>query len=203
MSTFAVDARYDAQLPVGASGIDAIVRITASGIGAPGIVVSLRLWTPLGATVAILRERSPATADLHGATRLDDRTVEYPAGRWTEGRREYGLAVALPARGAGDEMLAARLYVVVDGTVVARAPIAVTWIDDELRTDPYTTGAARSDRPQQTEELPTGPSPQPRHVLVDEARAEPCGGCGLLPADGDRFCERCGHELGMPAGRRR
>jgi hypothetical protein len=206
VSAFAVTALYDAHLPLGAAGVDAVVRVTASGLGAPGVDASLRLWTPHGATLAVLRERSPASGDLHGATRLDERTVEYPAGRWTDGPREYELAVALAPRGAGDEMLAARFGVAVGGEVVARAPIAVTWTYDERPTAPSTGGAARSARSRlvTADELPTGPSPEPRHRLVDEPHAgEPCDGCGLHPADGDRYCEGCGRELGLDARRPR
>jgi hypothetical protein len=206
VSAFAVIALYDAHLPLGAAGVDAVVRVTASGLDAPGAAASLRVWTPLGATVAILRERSPASGDLHGAVRLDERTVEYPAGRWTDGPREYQLAVALPAGGVGDEMLAARLGVAVGGEVVAGAPVAVTWIDDERPTAASTGSAARSTRPRvvTADELPTGLSPEPRHTLVDEPHAgEPCAGCGLHSADGDRYCEGCGRELGPVAGRSR
>jgi hypothetical protein len=198
VSAFAVTALYDAHLPVGASGVDAGVRIAVSGVGDPGVVASLRLWTPLGATVAVLRERSPAAGDLRSAIRLDDRTVEYPAGLWADGSREYELAVALPPREAGDERLAARFAVVVGGEIVGGAPIAVTWADDERLTVPSTGSAARSARRRvvTAAELPTGPSPQPRHTLADEPHAaEPCAGCGLHPADGDRFCEGCGREL--------
>lgn len=201
MSPFAVTALYDTHLSVGASGVDAVVRITASGIDEPGVAASLRVWTPLGATVAVLREHSPAAVDLHGAIRLDDRTVEYPAGPWTDGTREYELVVALPTGHAGDEMLAARFGVVVGDEVLGAAPIAVTWIDDR-RLTVRSGGAAPPARPSvvTAEELPTGPSPQPRHPSVDAAHAgEPCAGCGLRPGDGDRYCEACGYELG--AGR--
>jgi hypothetical protein len=200
VSAFAVTALYDALLPVGAAGVDAVVRVAASGVAASGVAASLRLWTPLGVSVGALRERSPATGDLRdAAVALDERTVECPAGRWTDGVREYELAVGLPARDAGDEMLAARLGVVVEGELVGAARIAVTWCDDERPTAPSTAGASHAAPPRVVtaeEELPTGMSPRPRHTLVDEPHAAgPCAGCGLHPADGDRFCEGCGHEL--------
>ena len=182
MSGFDVAASHSGYLPVGASTVEAIVRIRGPRIDAPGVDVALRLWTPRGASVAVLREIAPATGDLRGtAVALDDLTVQYGADRWTGGSREYELAVAVPPRAAGDELLAARLAVVAGGVVVGRALIAVMCIDDAA------VAAA---------ELPTGPSPPPRRPLAGEPACDgPCPGCGARPADGDRFCEACGRDL--------
>lgn len=199
VNAFAVAAAYDAHLPVGAAGVRALVRVTARDLAEPGVAVSLRLWTPLGSTIANLREVSPAIADLRErAIRLDDRTVEYPAGRWTDGAREYELAVGLPPRPAGDEMLAARFAVAAHGEVVGRAQIAVAWIPDERPVGPpaASADASTSVGAVAAADLPTGPSPCPRHLLPGEASAgEPCPGCGLPAEEGDRFCECCGHDL--------
>jgi hypothetical protein len=205
VSAFAVAELHDAYLAVGAATVEAVVWIQASGIDERGVDVSLRLWTPLGATVAALRGVSPPTGDLCDAgVRLDDRTVEYPAGRWRDGACAYELAVALPARRAGDEMLAARFVVAVAGEVVARAPIVVAWTDDRRLITATADGASESTPTAAVAatELPTGLSPQPRHMLVDASPAgEPCPGCRLRPEDGDRFCEACGHELAGGRGR--
>lgn len=183
MTAFDVTAQYDAHLPVDASTVAATVRIRAAPIDEPGVDAWLRLWTPRGAIVEVLREVSPATGDLLGdAVRLDALTIQCPAGRWTGGAREYELAVALAPRDAGDELLAARLGVVVDGEVVARALVAVVCVDAAV--------AAAA-------ELPTGWSPQAVAAVAAGPLADgPCPGCGLRPADGDRFCEACGRELG-------
>jgi hypothetical protein len=195
MSAFDVVAEYEPYLPAGASSVAAVVRVTAAGTGRPGAEASLRLWTPLGAAVAVLRETSPASADLRErAVRLDDRTVAYPAGRWTGGARAYELAVALPARRAGDEMLAARLEIIVDGQVGAGVRISVTWTDDERLVGPPGDHAPTSAETAAAQR-PTAPSPQPRHLLTARPAAKVCSRCGLAPADGDRFCERCGREL--------
>jgi hypothetical protein len=187
VSTFDVDARYGAYLPVDASIVEATVRVRAAPIDEPGADVSLRLWTPRGATVVVLREVSPATGDLRdGAARLDELTLECPAGRWTGGAREYELAIALPPHDAGDELLAARLGVVVADEVVARALIAVVCVDAAV--------AAAA-------ELPTGWSPQAGHPFAGGPSAGgPCPGCGVRPADGDRFCEACGEQLAPGRG---
>lgn len=201
MRALCVAAIYDPHLPVGARDVQAIVRITASELSERGVEASLRLWTPLGATVTALRERCPGTEDLRGgAIRLDERTVQYAAGRWMDGAREYELVIALPARGAGDEMLATRFSVVVDEEVVGRAPIAVAWTAGE-RLIAGTGAPARSTRSNDPAlaDLPTGPSTRPRHTLAGRSPAQrPCPVCDLQAADGDRFCERCGHELVGP-----
>jgi hypothetical protein len=189
VSAFAVAASHDTYLPVGASTVAAVVGIRASGLGEPGVDVSLRVWTPLGATLAVLREAAPGSADLRGAAvRLDDRTLECPAGRWTDGARAYELAVELPARGAGDEMLAARCGVVVAGEVVGRALIAVAWTEDERLTGAPPGGPGADD-------LPTAPSPPRDTPPSGSGTGAPCPACGLRPADDDRFCEGCGREL--------
>ena len=183
MTALRLTAQYDAHVPVDAPAVAAPVRIRAAAIDEPGVDAWLRLWTPRGATVQVLREVSPAPGDLlGGAVRLDALTVQCPAGRWTGEAREYELAVALAPRDAGDELLVARLGVVVGGEVVARALIAVVSVDADV--------AAAA-------ELPTGWSPQaPQAVAAGRPADGPCPGCGLRPADGDRFCEACGRELG-------
>ncbi len=159
----------------------------------------------------LLRERSPSIRDLRGrAIRLDDRTVECAAGRWTDGAREYELVIALPPGRAGDDMLAARVGVVAGGVVVGRALIAVTWTDDAaaIAAGSFPGRPTRAEAEQRSEadgrrcedgavaDLPTGPSPEPRHTLVvDSPATTSCPACELRAGEDDRFCERCGHEL--------
>jgi hypothetical protein len=200
VSSFALAALHPAHVPVAAAGVDAVVRVRAAGVGEDGVDVALRLWTPIGVHVGVLRELSPASADLLGrAIALDERTLQYPAGRWTDGAREYELALALPPRANGDEMLAARIGVVVAGRVEGQAPIAVSWTRDERLLASARVTSSESTRGSQ--ELPTGPSPQPRHTSAGEqVAAARCSGCGLEPQDGDRYCEACGRELGAAPG---
>ena len=200
MSTFALAALHPAHVPVAATGIEAVVRVRASGVGEGGVDVALRLWTPVGVHVGVLRELSPASEELLGrALALDERTLQCPAGHWTNGAHEYELALALPPRENGDEMLAARIGVIVAGRVEGQAPIAVTWTRDERLLASARVTSSESTRGSQ--ELPTGPSPQPRHTPAGEhVAAAPCPGCGLEPQNGDRYCEACGRELGAAPG---
>jgi hypothetical protein len=200
VNTFSVTASHPTHLLAGTScDVRALVRVTAADVDEHAVDVSLRLWTPLGATVIVLRERSPGRFDLRDrAVQLDERTVEYATGRWTDSAREYELAVALPRRAAGDEMLTARLAIVVDGEIACRTPIIVTWTADErliaaIRQPPEPATYARADA---IADLPTGPSPEPRHSITTKAPAAThCAACGLQADDDDRFCERCGHPL--------
>ena len=198
MSAFAVAAFHDPALPAGARAVEAVLWIRAAGLGPAGAEAALTLWTPAGAELTALREVTPATADrLAGCVRVDDHTLRFDAGCWSDGVYEFELAVALPARDPGDEMLAARVGVLAAGEQVAGALIAVTWqvapgaqisapFDAEV---PGTAAVTHAD-------LPTGASPEPRHTGAGEAGAAgPCRACGALPEDGDRFCEACGREL--------
>lgn len=178
--------------------VRAIVRVRVSGVDAAGVDATLQLWTPLGATVAVLAEREPATRDLRDiAVRIDDRTITCAAGRWSDGAREYELVIALPCARAGDQMLAARVTVIADAEVVGQAPIEVTWTDDEALLAPRRPDGRAAVAPFAVADLPTGQSPAPRHTVGAQAgAASRCAACELRAADGDRYCERCGHALG-------
>ena len=198
MSAFSLSAIHRPHLLVGAAPeVRALVRIRASGLGASGADASLRLWTPNGATVAAFAEVAPTICELRRrAVRLDDRTIGCAAGRWSDGAREYELVIALPPGAAGDEILVARLEVVVDEDVVGRVPVAVTWTDDAslLASRPPEGRAPVAASP--VAELPTGRSPAPRHTPAMAPAGPPCcPACDLRGNDGDRFCERCGESL--------
>jgi hypothetical protein len=198
VTAFAVAAYHSAYLPVACSTVEAIVWVRASGLDEPAVDVSLLLWMPLGATLTTLREVSPTTRDLRDAAiRLDDRTLECPTGRWTGGARAYELAVAVPARSVGDELLAARVVVSAAGTVVSRALIAVTWTDEERLIEASTDSAVESARTAgvAAADLPTGRPPRMRPPAAEASAGDPCPGCGVRPQEGDCFCEACGREL--------
>jgi hypothetical protein len=98
--------------------------------------VALRLWTPQGATVGFVKQVAPAIVDLSDrAAPVAALTAEYPTGAWGDESRDYHVSVRVAAREAGDEVLAGRLSLVVDGQVVTQALIRAIWTEDpELST---------------------------------------------------------------------
>jgi hypothetical protein len=97
--------------------------------------VSLRLWTPQGASVAFVKQVSPTIEDLTTrAASVDTLTAEYPTGAWGDESRDYHLCIQVQPRDVGDEMLAGRLSLVVDGDVISQALVRAVWTDDEQRS---------------------------------------------------------------------
>jgi hypothetical protein len=94
--------------------------------------VSLRLWTPQGATVAFVRQVAPTIEDLtERAAAVDARTVEYPTGTWGSESRDYHLCIDVAPRDVGDEMLVGRLSLVEGNKVLGQALIKAIWTDDQ------------------------------------------------------------------------
>ncbi len=94
--------------------------------------VSLRLWTPQGASVAFLKQVSPAIEDLtlRGAG-VDALTADFPTGAWGDESRDYHLCIHVEPRAVGDEMLAGRVSLIVNGEAVSQALVRAIWTDDE------------------------------------------------------------------------
>jgi hypothetical protein len=93
--------------------------------------VDLRVWTPQGATVAFVKQVAPDVADLT-ATRVTvgPRQGDYPTGAWGAESRDYHLSVIVNPGAVGDEMLAARVTLLVDGLPSGQALVKATWTDD-------------------------------------------------------------------------
>lgn len=112
-------------------------RAMTEGAMAKGTAnVALRLWTPQGASVGFVKQVAPAIEDLTArAVAVDALTADYPTGAWGDESRDYHVNVVVTAREAGDEVLAGRLSLVVDGQVVTQALIRALWTEDaELST---------------------------------------------------------------------
>jgi von Willebrand factor type A C-terminal domain/von Willebrand factor type A domain len=110
--------------------------ITERAMGRGTADVALRVWTPQGAEVAFVKQVAPTLVDLTDrATPVDPLTADYPTGAWGDEARDYHVSVRVPVRQSGEEMLAARLSLVVDGAVVTQALIRAIWTEDpELST---------------------------------------------------------------------
>ncbi|RKE21596.1 VWA domain-containing protein [Streptomyces sp. TLI_171] len=98
--------------------------------------VALRVWTPANAQVKYVKQVAPDVEDLTGR-RVDagTRAGDYPTGSWGDESRDYHVCVEVPAAAVGNEMLAARISLVLphpDGTaeVLGQGLVRAVWTDD-------------------------------------------------------------------------
>jgi VWA domain-containing protein len=94
--------------------------------------VSLRLWTPQGASVAFVRQVAPTIEELTDrATSVNPLTADYPTGTWGEESRDYHICINVPPRNPGDEMLAGRVSLVEGDEVLSQGLIKAIWTEDQ------------------------------------------------------------------------
>ncbi|MEV6054382.1 VWA domain-containing protein [Streptomyces sp. NPDC052107] len=112
-------------------------RMMETAMGKEVADVSLRVWTPVGTTIRFVKQVAPTVEDLTARrTEAGPRAGDYPTGSWGDESRDYHLCVQVPAAGLGQEMLAARVSLVVpqaDGSVQnlgAQGLVRAVWTDD-------------------------------------------------------------------------
>jgi hypothetical protein len=94
--------------------------------------VSLRLWTPQGATVSFVRQVAPTIEELTDrAVSSGPLSADYPTGAWGSESRDYHVCIKVAARALGDEMLAGRVSLVEDDQLLTQGLIKAIWTDDE------------------------------------------------------------------------
>ena len=94
--------------------------------------ISLRLWTPQGATVGFVRQVAPTIEELTDrAVAVNPLTADYPTGTWGEESRDYHICVKVQPRTIGDEMLAGRVSLLEGDEVLGQALIKAIWTDDQ------------------------------------------------------------------------
>jgi hypothetical protein len=92
----------------------------------------LRVWGPPGSTVRFVRQVSPELRDLTDhRTDVDWMTGEYAIGAWGDESRDYHLCMRLPAQPVGSDVLAARISLVIDDQIVAKAVVKAVWTSDQ------------------------------------------------------------------------
>ncbi|MBB4909259.1 vWA domain-containing protein [Actinophytocola algeriensis] len=118
--------------------LEADFRAMAAGAMDKAVAdVSLRLWTPQGATVKFVKQVEPTLVDLT-ARRTDTtpREGDYPTGSWGSETRDYHVCVQVPAAATGEKMMAGRVSLVVPGTggnpdqVLGKGRILAVWTED-------------------------------------------------------------------------
>ncbi|WEO97388.1 VWA domain-containing protein [Streptomyces sp. FXJ1.172] len=112
-------------------------RMMETAMGKEVADVSLRVWTPVGTAIRFVKQVAPTVEDLTARrTEAGPRAGDYPTGSWGDESRDYHLCVQVPAAGLGQEMLAARVSLVVpqsDGSVQnlgAQGLVRAVWTDD-------------------------------------------------------------------------
>jgi von Willebrand factor type A C-terminal domain/von Willebrand factor type A domain len=101
----------------------------ARGVGE----VRLDVQAPSGGSLLHLSQATPEWIPLPLA-RADDGVYRCSTGAWGVETRDFHLNLALPAGEVGDEMLAAKVSVVVDGEVAAQLQVKAIWCDDERQS---------------------------------------------------------------------
>ncbi|MFI0240112.1 VWA domain-containing protein [Streptomyces sp. NPDC016845] len=98
--------------------------------------VSLRLWTPLGSEIKFVKQVAPTVGDLTDRrTEAGVRAGDYPTGSWGDESRDYHVCVQVPQAEVGQEMLAARVSLVIpqpDGPAqtLSQGLVRAVWTDD-------------------------------------------------------------------------
>ncbi|MET7688813.1 VWA domain-containing protein [Streptomyces sp. NPDC005483] len=99
--------------------------------------VALRVWTPVGTAIKFVKQVAPTVEELTDRrTEAGPRAGDYPTGSWGDESRDYHVCVEVPAANIGQEMLAARVSLVVpqpDGSAQnlgAQGLVKAVWTDD-------------------------------------------------------------------------
>ncbi|MFC8663310.1 MULTISPECIES: vWA domain-containing protein [Streptomyces] len=99
--------------------------------------VALRLWTPVGTSIRFVKQVAPTVEELTDRrTEAGPRAGDYPTGSWGDESRDYHVCVEVPEADLGQEMLAARVSLVIpqgDGTAQtlgAQGLVRAVWTDD-------------------------------------------------------------------------
>lgn len=109
------------------------LALTTASMGKQVGQVALRLWTPKGSTVEFLRQVAPTLDEIGDrAQQVNNLTDDYPLGAWAgEEERDYHLRVRVPTGNVGEERLAARVMLAIDGQEQPAALVRAIWTDDE------------------------------------------------------------------------
>jgi hypothetical protein len=112
-------------------------RMMETAMGKEVADVALRLWTPVGTTIKYVKQVAPRVEDLTDRrTEAGPRAGDYPTGSWGDESRDYHICVEVPPADIGQEMLAARVSLVIpqpDGgaqNLGAQGLVRAVWTDD-------------------------------------------------------------------------
>jgi hypothetical protein len=98
--------------------------------------VALRVWTPQHAMVRFVKQVAPTVEDLTGRrTQVTPQAGDYPTGAWGIESRDYHLCVDVEPGAVGQEMLAARVGLILDTAsgpqTLGQGLVRAIWTGDE------------------------------------------------------------------------
>jgi VWA domain-containing protein len=96
--------------------------------------VALRVWTPQAAEVVALKQMDPPLDLSGGRVDAGPLTGDYATGSWGDEARDFYISIGLPAGEVDDEMLAARVTLVVGGEPAGQSLVPVVWTDDAAKS---------------------------------------------------------------------
>jgi len=106
--------------------------------------VDLRLSTPKDSTVTFVKQVYPEIVDLSDrGTTVNERATDYPTGAWGCEARDYHVSIQVQAGGVGDEMLAGRVTLMIDGEEGGQALIRAIWTEDLAQSTRINRGVAK------------------------------------------------------------
>ncbi|HXN62461.1 MAG TPA: VWA domain-containing protein [Acidimicrobiales bacterium] len=98
------------------------------------VSVGLRIWTPKLADVVLLKQMEPQLDLTSTRVDVDPLVGEYATGSWGDESRDYFLSVQVPAKEVDEEMLAARITLVVGGQPGEQGLVKAIWTDDVAKS---------------------------------------------------------------------
>jgi VWA domain-containing protein len=98
--------------------------------------IALRIWTPQHATVRFVKQVAPAVEDLTARrAQAAPQAGDYPTGAWGAESRDYHICVDVEPGAAGQEMLAARVSLILSTAsgpqILGRGLVRAIWTEDE------------------------------------------------------------------------
>ncbi|MCQ4211100.1 vWA domain-containing protein [Streptomyces longispororuber] len=115
---------------------DDFTQMMETAMGKEVADVALRLWTPLGSEIKFVKQVAPTVEELtERRTESGPRAGDYPTGSWGDESRDYHVCVQVPNAELGQEMLAARVSLVIpqpDGSAqtLSQGLVRAVWTDD-------------------------------------------------------------------------
>ncbi|MGW1227652.1 vWA domain-containing protein [Streptomyces sp. NPDC001478] len=112
-------------------------RMMENAMGKEVADVALRLWTPVGVEIKFVKQVAPTVAELTDRrTEAGPRAGDYPTGSWGDESRDYHVCVRVPEAGIGQEMLAARVSLILPDPAggapqtLSQGLVRAVWTDD-------------------------------------------------------------------------